>query len=226
MHNWKNIYDAVTKICDVGLSFYTIYDVGEFTSAFLSEVPTNWLKYKTMLELISGTLSGDTIDPDVFEAGYDRTTQGWENDVYSNRGSYTGNGESNTTTNSETNDSADVKARSINYQQGVQAYTISNTNIGELGNDYASSMQDNISSSTSDRVNESNQLNNETVNSNTTSNGNNNNTYGETVSERRINYYDNLAFLRERFDRYDAIIPFSDYFKHLFINVTGLGGNW
>lgn len=245
-YNWQAIYDVVTDMADTEFDFWIIQDVPDFTSNFLSEVGTNWLKYKTMLEMMSGELTGYTISPDVFTAGFTRKTDGWVNDDYGKDGwanddyhnneTYSGNGVTDTTSNRDTTTTADTKARSINYVQGIQAYdnSLNNSNIGEFGNDYASSMNDTVTfSNGTENVNTTGNTD-ETVSANTDitggnenkygETGNNRNTYGEVVQEERINFYDNLAFLRERIDRLNTIVPFSDYFKHLFQNVTSIRG--
>lgn len=273
-YNWQAIYDEVTSAADTEFDFWVIDDVADFTSAFLAEVGSNWLKYKTMLELMSGELTGYTISPDVFTAGFTRITDGWVKDEYGETegvnttgtsdttGNMTENVSSNATQNYEaygrtetegtkdTATSADSKARSINYVQGIQAYdnSINNTNIGEFGNDYASTMNDTVSFSNGTEDTDTTGTTDETITSETTSTstqdtgrdtteanrttgssdrdtrGTKDNTYSETVKEERINFYDNLAFLRERADRLNLIVPFHDYFKHLFQHVTSIRG--
>jgi hypothetical protein len=50
--------------------------------------------------------------------------------------------------------------------------------------------------------------------------------FTETVKETRINYYDNLAFLRERMEQLNKTKPFYDYFNYLFREVTSKNGWW
>ena len=64
------------------------------------------------------------------------------------------------------------------------------------------------------------QENTQTVNSGV------NSTFEESEEVRRINYYDNLAFLRDRMDRLNLIKPFQFYFEYLFNNVTSKKGFW
>jgi hypothetical protein len=216
-YNWNEIYKYVCKTCDIALAPYIIYDVNLFTSSFLETVPNAWIEYKTIIEMFSGTLDGTNIDPLMFEAGFTRTTNGTVN----NKNQYTGNGVNSNNINSNRTSNTDTKSRSINYMQGVQAYN-NIPDIGEAGNDYASSMQDNILNGKTTDVNISNDITNNNINST----DNTDNTYNETIHETRINYYDNLAFLRDRIDRLKIYKPFSNYFKPLFVNIEGIGGDW
>lgn len=223
-YQWKNLYDIVTKQCDLRLQFEPIYDVETFTSEFLALVNDAWLKYKTELEMFSGTLDGTNIDPLMFEAGFTRTIEG----------SQKGSGDSSTTsqnTNSSTQsmgertDTAENKARGINYVQGVQGLSPETTPIGQMGTGHASTMQDNISEQTA-TVGNQNNTSSSSGSASGNDNYNNNVTYNEKVHETRINYYDNLAFLREREDRLKYYKPFYSYFLPLFKEIRSMNGWW
>lgn len=233
-YEWKTIYDIATNTADIAFNYRVIYDIDMFTNDFLSNVPINWMKYKTALEMFSGTLDGTNIDPLMFEAGFTRDTTQNENNngnynIDSNtNGTYTDNMGAQSGTEHNT---IDNKTRNIVYEQGVQAYDnkITNDDIGELGNDYANTMQDTIN------LQDSNTQRNESAYTNTGNNGATTNTDGsntntrsfaEHIHETRINYYDNLAFLRERMDRLNLLKPFQSYFEPYFINVISYKGWW
>lgn len=216
-YNWATIYDEVCKEVD---QYFMYYDIPcnelLFRSRFYSLIPTAWLAYKTELEFFSGTLDGYTIDPNTFEAGYHKTTKTFESvDSESNSQS---SGE--TTETSQADGSSNSRGRSIAYQQGDQAFkgtnAPTNDNIGELGVDYASGFSDSVtlSETTSDGKA------NSTSKSNTGGNTNASRTFSEDVLQTNINYYDNLAFLRERADHMKLLKPFYKYFEHLFADVT------
>lgn len=224
-YNWKNIYDIATSAADLAFSYRIIDDPFVFTNEFLANVPINWLRYKTQLELFSGTLDGNTISPDLFEQGFTRDVTIKDNT--------TGNGTTNESLGERTDNATnrtdrviDAKARSINYEQGVQAYdNLNNENIGELGNSYASGFNDTVSKTTdaSDSINTTTtgaQNNTQKVNSSVTVE------HSEHERLKRINYYDNLAFLRDRMDRLNLIKPFQYYFEYLFNHVSSMTGFW
>lgn len=233
-YNWESIYSIATRTADIAFNDRVIYDVDTFTNEFLSNVPINWLKYKTSLEMFSGTLDGLTINPDVFEAGFTRTTNANEN----NTGNYNINSDTDgaytdnlgnidiTEANNDT-----IKNRSILYEQGVQAYddNLNISNIGNLGNDYASNFTDNVGMTvTNNHHIETARTNtgNTNASTDTAGNSNNNRTFNETIHETRINYYDNLAFLRERMDRLNLLESFQNYFLPYFASVSIYKGWW
>lgn len=226
-YSWKEIYDIACKTADIAFGYYHINNPEMFTSDFLSMVPVNWLKYKTELEMFSGSLDGKTIDPDMFSAGFERTTRGYNNNDYGNTNTYRGTG----TNTNETSDTGkqidDNKQRSINYNQGVQAYgNLSDIEIGDAGNDYASNFNDTIATLDRTTSNESESNSSNIVNSTDTNTGNSDTDYYENVKETRISFYDNLAFLRDRLDRLKLLTPFHYYFRPLFISVESIRGDW
>lgn len=224
-YNWQQIYDIATSAADLAFSYRTITDPYIFTNEFLANVPINWLRYKTQLELFSGTLDGKTIDPDLFNQGFTRKMTHTE-EV---QGTGTTNdkiGERIDTNNSTDNVTSNAKTRTLNYEQGVQAYdNISNDNIGDYGNDYASNFSDSIGNGQEERNNETQSVQGQQENTQTVNSGVNS-TFEESEEVRRINYYDNLAFLRDRMDRLNLIKPFQFYFEYLFNNVTSKTGFW
>lgn len=217
-YNWKPIYDKAIHTADVYFAARVIYDPVEFTNEFLATVPLAWEKYKTSLELISGMLDGNTIDPEYFEAGYERTTEQ----------TVDGTSKTDSTTTAvvgqrvDSNDAENLE-RQLNYQQGVQALDgqISNGNIGRLGNDKASGIVDVV-----------NQSNNTAVTGPQTNTGEGKsaaetkNVLKENVREKRFNYYDNLAFLRDRMVLIDTVKPFYTYFNDLFYASKRMEGWW
>lgn len=301
-YEWDKIYQTATSDADNYFQNRPIYDPSTFTAQFMANVPINWMKFKTQLEMFSGTLDGTNIDPEIFEAGFDRelsstnienTKQDFtENSTYTqdiqSGATDTTNTTANATTEQNTN-SEDVignredttsitrnlntttdteessKGRNINYIQGLQAYTdrLDNNNIGELGTDYASNFSDDIrngsrnqvetqkgsedtnfeqgeqtntsnvdakstaeSTTTEEKTGSSTQLiTNNAGNTNSTENSGTSN-FGLTEKVRRINYYDNLAFLRERYDRLENFIPFFEYFEPYFASVESFRPNW
>lgn len=274
-YNWKSIYDVVTADADRRFRDYVIEEPETFTEMYLSEIPTAWLKFKTILEMFLGTLDGFSIDPKMFEAGYTRTTNS-NTDINGNTSdrnvasrdvdvSQTETAESSATTDygkqgnqsSATTDygkqsnQSDGKSRSLNYLQGAQGLDdINNGNIGELGNRYASSIQDGISKTSQsidphkDSTESKQNIDAHTDGTETNSSGTNtgeqhegssstdtgvyddHTKFWEEVKETRINYYDNLAFLRDRLDRIKELQPFYSFLEHLFINVTGMVITW
>lgn len=215
-HNWKPIYDIITKNADILFDNKKIFDCETFTQEFLAKVPIAWMKFKTSIELYLGTLTGDTIDPDEFKAGYERITHSTSESDVTNEGKNTQN---NTSTHVTGESDDNTKSRGILYNQGVQAYDdeINNSNIGLLGNDFASSMQDNVQNVSRGAQTDTDETD---ITNDVKNKSNSNNTFDETVNEKRINYYDQLAFLRDRMDRLDIINNFTDEFIDLFTYVN------
>lgn len=228
-YEWAKIYDNITKDTDIHFHLWEVpCDVEYFTSQFYSLVPTAWLRFKSTLELFLGTLDGTTIDPLMFEAGYTRTTDHTlTNDNVYNDNETTQSSANGQSTQGAYEDTANILQRGIMYNQGVQAVTFNNDNIGQLGNKYASSLNDSISQS-------DNQYGEQQITSTTSDNGQRtrNNSedktqnFHEQVHETRINYYDNLAFLRERVDRLKSLTPFYKSFETLFTLEIAMTGNW
>lgn len=192
--------------------------------------------------------------------------------------SQTSENQINRTTNEEYTDNIgaredDAKGRTINYAQGVQAYNgeLNNSNIGQLGNDYASGFSDSVTvnntgeqtnngtkdttetenengnieqngksdgntNRTTDTTNTKNETENGTKEGNRTNEKKGNETgttegnetekrelkEGETEKETRINYYDQLAFLRERFDRIPQMYVFTQELLPLFQHIEAM----
>jgi hypothetical protein len=232
--NYKSIYDIVTREADLKFNCFEIQDIIFFTNEFLSEVSTAWMKFKTELELVTGTLDGTNIDPNVFEAGYDRTTTQTITGTVGVSGTTDTNITSNDTIGQRTDNTTvntNDKARNIQYNQGVQAFDteITNDDIGELGRNWASGFSDAVQLGDQttefkqgEQENTSSQTNKSTGTQNTTSE----NKFSEEVHEKRINYYDNLAFLRDRFDRIKDVKPFYEYLMPCFKTITVMSKNW
>lgn len=214
-YQWEPIFERAIQDADRVFWNWKVWDTETFTQEFISMVPEAWLKFKTSVEMLLGTLDGTNIDPEEFHAGFTRTTEGGQED-HTDAQSQSNSCSQYQDTNGSRQDES--KARGIQYQQGVQAYDneITNDNIGELGNDYASGMTDQVNQQSIGQ-----QSNDGSASDETSSSGSQdrNTTYSETVKETRINYYDQLAFLRERFDRLNAFKTFTDYFRTLFIDV-------
>lgn len=245
-YEWEHIYEQITQQTDLYFANWELPEnITEFTDRFLSLVPTAWLKTKTEFEMFLGTLNGKTIDPLMFEAGFTRTTDSnTERDgTFEGRSdgdsSSIANSEENTTQDSYTDShhtDAGSKGRNLSYQQGVQGLNnINEGNIGALGNKYASGMVDTIATSDNNTDDDYGERRGNSTNvGDVTSEYSNNDTrtedvdtkFHETVKETRINYYDNLAFLRERADRLKLIKPFYSHFEHIFTLCKALGKNW
>lgn len=231
-YQWKPIYDAVTVEADLYFMTRSILDPLYFTSEFLARVPMAWQKFKTEFELLTGTLDGTAISPDLFEQGFTRSFKRSVDSTGTATENGTGSvtqGERTDSTSSSGSVSADGKSRDISYLQGVQAYPDTGAGIGEYGNDYASSMIDHISNSnSSDSQSVTTKIGAQTNKTNQSSNRTDSGNVAEEINEevKRINFYDNLAFLRDRFDRLDNIKPFYSYFDDLFIDVVSCRGNW
>lgn len=207
-YEWQKIYDRATKDCDIKFQSYDIEDVDLFTADFLSTVAPAWLKFKTEFELFTGTLDGKTIDPDVFEAGYHKETSQQFNSKSTNSSS-----SSSVYDDSNTASSA---ARSINYVQGVQAQNDivpTDSNIGQMGLNFASNITDSISPKNTSTSNSETE---------TTADDNSNSSasFSETVHQTNINYYDNLAFLRDRYDRLRKLQTLDEILVKCFRNIT------
>lgn len=244
-YNWQQLYDVVTAEADMHFHHYLIDDPYDFMERFYTAIPTAWLKYKTMVEMMLGTLDGNTIDPDMFTAGYTRETTSESardvtQDTTTNNNTNisqtsTLNGSSATDYGKQVNNSNGLN-RGLSYIQGVQGIEdINNDNIGELGNRYASNITDNVSKNESTADKHTDVTTSENRN---TGSGNQADTgksigiidsdanFHELVHETRINFYDNLAFLRDRLDRLDNIKPFWSYLENCFISVKGMCVNW
>lgn len=223
-YEWPSIYAKAVRSVDIKFADSIIHDPTLFTNDFLALVPSAWLKYKTELEMFSGTLDGSNIDPDVFEAGFTRDTT--SSGTGERTGESSGSGQfTNTSQMGERTDSQESKSRQLNYVQGVQGVAPVNTNIGEMGVEKASSMIDGVDASEAVTGAQRNQ---DTGNNTSTSKASNQSKgeYKEHIHETRINYYDNLAFLREREDRLKNFTPFWKYFEHLFTEVMVQRGWW
>ncbi len=276
---WQRVYDAVTQTADLYFMHRNIEDVLFFTDEFLARVPLAWEKFKTELELLSGTLDGTNIDPEIFTSGYDREFTRTQTQSSTVHDTSTGNIQFGERIDSEdSTDSADRdgKARDIQYQQGVQAYDGSFPDIGSGGNDFASGMVDHVetenqtaqrngkardiqyqqgvqaydgsfpdigsggndfASGMVDHVETENQTAQRNTTAVTGAQTNKQQVDGTTAGEqeigeterekvRRINYYDNLAFLRDRIDRLDQIKPFYSYFLDLFTGTESMQKAW
>lgn len=221
-YDWKPIFDAACEQADLAMSTFNIpCDLVEFTNMFLAEVPDAWLRFKTRFEFFTGTLTGETINPGEFHAGRKQTTVREYNDGrnYKN-GARTDTRE----TGREQTSESDSKQRALHYIQGVQALgNINNGDIGELGTDYASQIDDNVANGTSNGNSSENetivtgeQANEETAQGKETIN----------VESEIVNYYDQLAFARERIEHMDECIPFWREFQYLFQNVESMRPWW
>lgn len=237
-YEWGTIFNIITSNTDYLFENYVVEDVDYFTRHFIDTVPVAWLKFKTELEMFLGTLDGTNINPREFKAGFERWTN--HNLGRGARQVQERNATGEMTTDSSGNNSTSIglqsatsKNRGIAYNQGVQAYNnqINNNNIGELGNDYASGMNDSVSISnvqprTDTGENASNSKTNQETNSTDVLNNQSAEVFGEHIREERINYYDQLAFLRERFDRIERFDSFQRYFLPLFTAVEGMSVPW
>lgn len=253
-YNWVNVYNIVTDECDLHFHNYDIpCDAHDFTDYFFSYIPTAWFKYKTMFEMYTGTLDGTTIDPQMFEAGFTRDTEATTDSTETLDGNEKINVENNVNNveNSNVTDnigaytdthtsSSNSLGRALTYLQGVQGIeNINNGNIGLLGNKYASSIVDNVNQTDTmatdnggERSNQSTQNGNsqgtqrgeQLKDTDNTTTGNT--TFREHIHETRINYYDNLAFLRDRIDRINQITPFYSYFEQFFSCVKAMSKKW
>ena len=220
-YNWKEIYDKAIKYCDLHFQDRNIIDVFNFTHLFLSEVPINWMKYKTSLEFFSGVLDGNTINPDIFEQGFTRTFNELYNDnENSNTDELIGERSVNETYKNDTDNNA--KTNVGNYQQGVTQY---NTMPTDFDTDYMSNY--NLSTAENNQTEDSSTNTNQSSQDNKYLNKKDSN-YNRNINEKvtRINYYDNLAFLRERMEKITLLNPFQSYFEHLFNNVYDIGKWW
>lgn len=223
--DYPELFGIVTKQADMAFTGREIHDPDVFTREFLRTVPVAWNNFKVEFEMFTGTLDGTNIDPDIFEAGFIRDTEQTEtNDALGNSsGSSTG---SSTVINGARTDTGDNKSRSISYDQGVQAYNETTTDdIGTHGNDYASGMVDNVSKTSNTTGAETDTQNTQTSTTNN-SRAINDRKYKEHIKETRINYYDNLAFMRERFDRVQRFKPFEEYFFPCFAHAESMTGDW
>lgn len=144
------------------------------------------------------------------------------------------------------------KGRTLNYLQGVQGLTaINDGNIGTLGNRYASSIVDSVNqgdeNSTTNfgaqhgtgksSTNTTDKQDTDIATTSTEDIGHERSgdsltkdtrrqTFNERVHETRINYYDNLAFLRERMDRLKLLYMFHKDFEICFTDVISFNAYW
>lgn len=224
-YQWKAIYDIAVQSCDIAFSYRTITDPCIFTNEFLALVPVAWLKYKTTLEMMSGTLDGLTLDPESFNKGYERHLSHKENTTGTGNGTDV-IGERKDTSKQTGNSNGEAKARAINYEQGVQAYdNLTNENIGEYGNSYASNFNDTVSKTTGTDSTENEYSTGEQTNTNNVRTQVQNE-YSDDETKTQINYQEKLAFLRSRMEKLNLVKPFQEYFEHLFNNVESMTGFW
>lgn len=97
----------------------------------MANVPINWMKFKTQLEMFSGTLDGTNIDPEIFEAGFDRklTSTNTEQSTqdYKENSTYTQDINSGSKDNSTTN--ANATTDQTTSSEDVIGNREDNTNI-------------------------------------------------------------------------------------------------
>lgn len=216
-YNWQRIYDDACKQADFYFSSRCVPDdIHAFTVEFLSLVPTAWMAYKTQLEFFSGNLAGDTIDPKEFHAGrYHKYRRDMSDVLNQTLGAKTDTETGGNTTIT----TGDTKNRELTYEQGVQALEPDNDNIGELGRDYASQIVDNVNK---ENVTETGD-NNRTVNLGQQENEDSRLVHEEIEEENEvINYYDQLAFGRERMEKLGQLKPFYEYFQDLFLEIDAM----
>lgn len=229
-YNYKTLFDKVCAETDEFFAVYEINDIMSFMAEWTTRVPRAWQIFKTQIEMMLGTLDGSNIDPLVFEAGFDRTTAHTLNNNMSSSADTTANGNASdvkgsmTTTETGTDDytQSDSNTQRL-YNQGAQAYNTDDP----LTRDFASTIQNIENTSTRDGNNtrtteEGQRTDTSTTGANSTAKATQSNaeTFTENIKERRINYYDNLAFLRERWDRTKEFKNFYEYFLDLFVNVS------
>lgn len=213
-YNWEQIFKDACQQADYYFSSRVVPDdVQAFTTEFLAMVPTAWMKYKTQLEFFSGNLSGNTIDPKEFHAGrFHKYTRDMSDVLNQTLGA-------KTDTETEGNTiitSGETKNREITYEQGVQAVQPGNDNIGDLGRDYASQVVDNVNKPSVTETGD----NNRTVNLGQQKNEDSRLVHESITEENEvINYYDQLAFARERMEKLGELKPFYEYFQDLFLEV-------
>lgn len=223
--NYANIYDYVCRSADIEFGYRYIDDIESFTSEFLARVPIAWAKFKIQLEMISGTLDGTNIDPDIFEAGFDRTFTSETKGKHSeNRTDNLGTRTDSVTSENKT--TTEDKNRTIEYTQGVQGYAnLGNDNIGDLGRNYADGFTDGVDKS-SGTVNGTSESSIGSQKNDYDTDGSKSENHTEEEHVKRISYYDNLAFLRERFEHLNEYKEFYEYFLPLFSNVSSFSGWW
>lgn len=179
------------------------------------------------------------------EAAVDSHKEDWNEDAAADK---------HTTDNTIDARDDEAKARQINYVQGAQAQnSLSNGNIGSLGNTYASNVTDSIANNTKGKEHSKNIVDdnigerggnrnwtdnigkrqgsytdNETGTEQTDTAGKQesknkvNEGMTQKVKETRINFYDQLAFLRTRLELDDKIYVFAKGFEDLFYDVISL----
>ena len=243
-YEWEEIFNFVTDNTDRYFKHRTIDidNISVFSAQFIANVPFNWMKFKTELEMFSGTLDGTNIDPELFNQGFDRelSSTNIEADKQTAKTSTESNSNDIIGSRKDTNDvtkteKGQTKQRNINYVQGVQAYDddITNDNIGELGNNFASNFSDSVginesSGSENTKFSQGEQENSSNIDGSSSGNSTRDTTtnFGLTEKMRRINYYDNLAFLRERYEKLGGFKEFHEYFEPYFATVESLRPFW
>lgn len=235
-YGYPEIYKLVTSNADLRFNERIIFNIEEFTSLFLAAVPLAWLKFKAQLEFLNGTYDGKTLEPDIFEQGFTRTiSQIDARNTTGKAGSITDMLSDNTlgarldTTKTTDSGTSGSKGRQILYNQGVQALEPNNANIGELGRDYASGLQDSVNNGTTSNNNDTT-LNQGAQNNNSSSSIDNRNAFENNdmrgsdtrIHETRINMYDNIAFLKLRMEFVESIKSFEDYFQSLFGDISSM----
>lgn len=236
--NWRTIFNIITSNTDKQFNYRFIRDIPSFTDEFISRVPEAWLRYQTFLELIIGNFVGTSPNDDMFNNKVSETIKRLRNNERENSTDINGTseysdtmGQREDTTNDTSNSDSETKARSINYLQGIQAYDneINNDNIGELGNNFASGMNDSVALGNENAESETNFTQGEQNNSgnneySNTSKGNQKESENE-IEERissRSNYYMLISLLNTRMEHANKFIRFSDYFNDLFNDVEKL----
>ncbi len=230
------MYENVTKQADLHFNSYELpCNVENFTNLFLTAVPDAWMKFKVQIELFLGTLDGTNINPDVFEAGYINTFNSTEKinrekdsgTGYNSTDTTTGESSSHVENTSSSNGTSSNSSQSENYVQGVQSgiplevQNASGVNK-TTGNGSTTGSETGSGNTTSNMEN----TGTSSGNSSTSEGENVTRTLDETRKETRINYYDNIAFLRERVEKLPGYKPFYELLEYCFATVTLKGGRW
>lgn len=216
-YNWERIFNDACKQVDFYFHNRELpCDSMTFTTEFLSLVPEAWMKYKTQLEFFSGTLTGETINPEEFHAGRKHEMI---RELTDDRNEKIGSRKDTQQSSTNVEESSGNKERSMRYEQGVQAVSPRNSNIGELGTDYLSEMNDGILNSERN----GNTNGDTTVKTGAQKNETNTKVYEKITEDNEIvNYYDQLAFARSRMEMMDDFKSFYEYFQPLFFDVEGM----
>lgn len=275
-YDWTDLFNKACRSVDTYYAHREIFDPVSFTDQFIGQVAYEWEKFKNTITFLSGSLTGQPLDPQTFNAGYERkTSHARQQDTVVKEDS-TGSSKTQTedlldgrTTNNTTEDvntatetdttstskattagTHDNRGRAISYQQGVTQKGIepgmTPENIGEMGAEYASAVADSIdkgqdstvtdttatsnessdqgqsrTSATSTRVDDIRNINTginaETTREADTSQGE---VFAEHVIERRINMYDNIAYLRLQAELAENLKSFVDSFADLFVSIS------